>query len=399
MLDSWLTLFYTPYIGAKRFKQLIDYFGSAKEAISADNLEWQTAGIPASVTQYRRNNHQEKVAQALHWAAQPTHTIMTFHHDQYPALLKEIHDPPMILFIKGNIDLLTTPQIAIVGARKPTDEGRYNSELFATELASAGLTITSGLALGIDQAAHQATVKINKPTIAILGTGLNEIYPKSHLPLSEEILDKSGTLVSEYPLHMPPKPQNFPRRNRIIAGLSLGTLVVEATLKSGSLITARLSMEENREVFAIPGSIHQPQSRGCHQLIREGAALVESTIDIRTALSGWVETTDHNLQSDLFKTQDHEKNPPLNQGRRTPPKTTASSLKSSSHIALPPKVATLSQDHPQYALYQLLTTPKSINQLVEIMQGEASQITTDLMMLEIEDLITADQGFYQQKRS
>ena len=398
MLDSWLTLFYTPYIGAKRFKQLIDHFGTAKEAVAADNLEWQAAGIPATVTQYRTHRYQEKVTQALNWAQQPLHTIMSFHHPDYPPLLKEIHDPPMLLFIKGNTKVLSTPQIAIVGARKPSDEGRYNSELFAAELANAGLTITSGLALGIDHAAHQAAVKIDKPTIAILGTGLNEIYPKSHLSLSEEILHKAGALVSEYPLHMPPKPQNFPRRNRIIAGLSLGTLVVEATLKSGSLITARLSMEENREVFAIPGSIHQPQSKGCHQLIKEGATLVESTIDIRTTLSGWIETTDHHLQSDLFQTQQYEKESLLNQGRKVAkksPQIIPVQINSSPKL----KAVTLAKDHPQYALYQHLSTPKSINQLVEIMQLEASHITTDLMMLEIEDLITADQGFYQQKLS
>lgn len=306
MLDSWLTLFYTPYIGSKRFKQLIDYFGSAKAALTAPNFEWQTAGIPISVIQYRQSKQQIKVSQALNWAQSPQQSIITFHDERYPALLKEIYDPPMILFIKGEIKTLSTPQIAIVGARKPTQEGLYNSDLFATELAAAGLTITSGLALGIDQAAHHAAVKLERPTIAVLGTGLYEIYPKSHKALSQKILHHEGALVSEYPLDQPPKPQNFPRRNRIIAGLSLGTLVVEATLKSGSLITARLSMEENREVFAIPGSIHQPQSRGCHQLLREGAILVESTMDVRAGLSGWIETTDQNLQPDLFQINDNQ---------------------------------------------------------------------------------------------
>lgn len=398
MLDSWLTLFYTPYIGAKRFRQLIDHFGSAEAAVQADHLEWQAAGIPASVTQYRYKNYQDKVNQALQWQETKDHFIMTFHDPQYPPLLKEIHDPPMILFVKGEIEILSTPQIAIVGARKPTEEGLYNAHLFATELALAGLTVTSGLALGIDQAAHHATVKIEKPTIAVLGTGLNEIYPRAHAPLSEEILQKDGALVSEYPLHMPPKAQNFPRRNRIIAGLSLGTLVIEAAQKSGSLITARLSMEENREVFAIPGSIHQPQSRGCHQLIREGAALVESTIDIRTALSGWVETTDSERQADLFKNQDQanetcitkrpQKSPQKNSIRKDP-------IENINHNKTAEK--SLPKEHPQHALYALLKSAKSINQLVALLNIDASQITADLMMLEIEDLIVSDQGFYQQK--
>ncbi len=395
MLDSWLTLYYTPYIGAKRFQQLIQYFGSAQNAVEADNLEWQAAGIPTSVIEHRQHQSQ-KVEQALKWLeSSESHFILTFHNEAYPPLLKEIHDPPMLLFVKGDLPALLTPQIAIVGARKPTSEGLYNSELFAAELASAGLTITSGLALGVDQAAHQAAVHINKPTIAVLGTGLNEIYPKSHTKLSQDILLNSGALISEYPLYMPPKPQNFPRRNRIIAGLSLGTLVVEATLKSGSLITARLSMEENREVFTIPGSIHQPQSRGCHQLIREGAVLVESTIDIRTALSGWIETTDSSLQADLFKKEMATKRespakirPSNHMPRENIPKTTLKPAK--------PKAKELPQDHPQYALYQLLKTPKSINQLVELLQQDASTITTDLILLELEEIIIADQGFYRQ---
>lgn len=399
MLDSWLTLYYTPYIGAKRFRQLIEYFGSADNAVQADNLEWQAAGIPASITDHRRINQQEKVAQARQWAENKSHTILTFHDKTYPPLLKEIHDPPMILFVNGDVTILSTPQIAIVGARKPTQEGLYNSELFAAELASAGLTITSGLALGIDQAAHHAAVKVKKPTIAVLGTGLNEIYPKKHQQLSQDIILAGGALISEYPLHMPPKPQNFPRRNRIIAGLSLGTLVVEATLKSGSLITARLSMEENREVFAIPGSIHQPQSRGCHQLIREGAALIETTVDIRTALSGWIETTDTTLQSDLFQQRD-DQNPPFSSAIKSPKNQQTKVVNTIDNAPIKKTNAPtikLPKEHPQYALYQLLHTPKSINQLVEILQLDASMITTDLMMLELEGVIRVDQGFYQQK--
>lgn len=396
MLDSWLTLYYTPYIGAKRLQQLIQYFGSAKNAVQADNLQWQAAGIPTSVLSHRQKNQQHKVEQALKWMNScESHTILTFQDESYPPLLKDIHDPPMILFVKGHLPTLLTPQIAIVGARKPTSEGLYNSELFAAELASAGLTITSGLALGVDQAAHQAAVNIQKPTIAVLGTGLNEIYPKSHTKLSQEILLNHGALISEYPLYMPPKPQNFPRRNRIIAGLSLGTLVIEATLKSGSLITARLSMEENREVFTIPGSIHQPQSRGCHQLIREGAVLVESTIDIRTALSGWIETSDSTLQADLFKKEAiAEQQTPAIRSPRTQI-STPNTLKSKQAL----KPIELAQDHPQYTLYQHLKTPKSINQLVELLQQDASTITTDLMLLELEAVITADRGFYQQKQS
>ncbi|MHC5225972.1 DNA-processing protein DprA [Ignatzschineria sp. LJL83] len=405
MLDAWLTLYYTPLIGAVRFKCLIDYFGSAEKAVIADDLEWQNAGIPSSVIA-KRASYANKVEQALLWAEKPNHHILTFHHEHYPSLLKEIFDPPMLLFVQGNLEILGEPQIAIVGARKPTSEGLYNARLFAEELAKAGL-ITSGLAIGVDKVAHEATVAQQKPTIAVLGSGLNEVYPKSHLSLSREILQNNGTLISEYPLQMPPKPQNFPRRNRIIAGLSLGTLVVEATLKSGSLITARLSMEENREVFTIPGSIHQPQSRGCHQLIREGATLVESTLDIRTHLKGWFETSDPIIQSDLFMAQEDAQKASLTISSKNSLKRSSDS----SHTQSTPKIATtkikpeaippitLPEDHPQYALFQLLEMPKSINQLVELTLKNTADITADLIMLEIEGVIISEQGFYRQIRS
>lgn len=383
MLEAWLALYYSPLIGARRFKKLIDHFGSAENAIEADNHAWKAIGMSAAIIKGRSLSLQEKIDRALQWREISGNSILLLNDKAYPPLLKEIYDPPMVLFVRGSLDILSAPQLAIVGARKPTKEGLYNSQLFATELSIAGLVVTSGLALGIDHAAHYASVKAQKPTIAILGTGLNEIYPKSHIPLSEEIIACGGALVSEYPLHMPPKPHNFPRRNRIIAGLALGTLVVEANLRSGSLITARISMEENREVFTIPGSIHDPQSRGCHQLIREGATLVESTLDIRAALSGWIDPHNEPPQTDLFIANEPLNNPPP----KPRIKKAAPSL----------KALTIAEDHPQKKLYEILKEPKSINQLVEILGLSASEITTDLMMLELEDLITAEVGFYQQK--
>ena len=390
MLQDWLTLYYTPKIGARRFQQLLNYFGSIEKILEADQLAWQEAGIPSSVKHPNHYQLAPKIEAALSWAEEPNHAILHLESESYPPLLKEIFDPPAILFVKGSIPLLSAPQIAIVGTRKPTQEGSYNAKLFASELTAAGLTVTSGLALGIDYIAHKAAIERQAPTVAVLGTGLNEIYPKNHLPLSEAIIEYGGTIISEYPLHMPAKPQNFPRRNRIIAGLSLGTLVVEAAQKSGSLITARMSMEENRDLFTIPGSIHSPQSRGCHQLIREGATLVESTHDIRSLLKGWIDPEPDSPQTSLNLIIEEETPNEKAKNSRFRPK----SEKRTARTAVP----LIPADHPQYELYQLLMTPKSINQLVEQLNKSAADITTDLMMLEIEGVITSDQGIYQQKR-
>ncbi|MFN7096767.1 MAG: DNA-processing protein DprA [Gammaproteobacteria bacterium] len=197
----------------------------------------------------------------------------------YPALLKEIQDPPAILYALGNLDLLQTPQIAMVGTRKPTINGRETAKQFAAYLAKAGFTITSGLALGIDGASHEGALQAGGNTIAVLGNGFDHIYPKTHQQLYANIA-RHGLLLSEFEPSVGPRAENFPKRNRIISGLSLATLVVEAAVKSGSLITAHLASDQGREVFAIPGSIHNPQARGCHALIKNGAKLIETVDDV-----------------------------------------------------------------------------------------------------------------------
>ncbi len=229
--------------------------------------------------------HAEQLAATTAWLdTDPAHHVLTLGDAIYPAPLLEIADPPLLLYAQGRLDLLGTPALAIVGSRNPTPQGVDNARDFARHLSRSGITIISGMALGIDGAAHEGGLAGTGSTIAVVGTGLDRIYPARHRALAHRIA-KEGLLLSEFELGMPPLAENFPRRNRLIAGLSRGTLVVEAALASGSLITARQALEAGREVFAIPGSIHSPQSRGCHALIKQGAKLVDSAQDILDELS------------------------------------------------------------------------------------------------------------------
>ena len=228
-----------------------------------------------------------EIDDTLRWIeASDHHHILTLTDPDYPPLLNEIANQPLVLYIIGPLDTLQRPQLAMVGSRNPSPAGIELASSFGHQLAKAGLTITSGLAIGIDSACHQAAVMCGKPTIAVLGNGLYSIYPKRHRQLAKQILDCGGALVSSFNLNSPPHKHHFPLRNRIISGLSLGTLIVEATLNSGSLITAKLAAEQNREVFAIPSSIHNPLAKGCHYLIKQGAKLTEKCEDIFEEL-GW----------------------------------------------------------------------------------------------------------------
>jgi DNA processing protein len=218
------------------------------------------------------------------WLAPPRNHRLRKNSDDYPELLARLSDSPDQLYVSGNIDALHLPAIAIVGSRNPTRGGMQNAYEFARHLGRCGFVIVSGLAQGIDTAAHKGALAADAPTVALLGHGIDKIYPASNKALSEDIV-RNGALVSEFPLGSPPRREHFPQRNRLISGLSLGTLVIEAAKRSGSLITARLAGDQGREVFAIPGSIHNPLARGCHQLIRQGARLVESADDILNELA------------------------------------------------------------------------------------------------------------------
>jgi DNA processing protein len=275
---AWLQLSQAPGIGSRYFRRLLERFGMAAKALQAPRDQLNTLGIPKRTIEALRQMREDAVTPTLEWLAQPGHQILTLNDSDYPDLLRQIDDPPPVLYLIGDKALLHQPQLAVVGSRNPTPNGLGNAREFARTLASSGLCISSGLATGIDGAAHEGALT-GGATIAVLGTGPDRIYPAAHRDLAHRIAD-SGLLVTEFPPGTPARAENFPRRNRIISGLSLGTLVVEAAPQSGSLITARLAIEQGREVFAIPGSIHNPQARGCHALIRQGAKLVESAQDI-----------------------------------------------------------------------------------------------------------------------
>lgn len=285
-LPYWLASLYLPNIGAQKLKRWLMHFSTIQTLLTASQDEWSEIGISPSEQQTLRIPNWQQVEKDLAWASQPNHHLICIDDVDYPALLKETADPPRVLFVRGNFALLSDKQMAMVGARRASAGGVQNAEYFAQCFVEAGLVVTSGLALGIDAASHRGALSIHGPTIGVAGTGLLHVYPSQHAALYEEIVEKNGALVSEFPLASRAHAAHFPRRNRIICGLSMGVLVVEAALKSGSLITARLAIEEGREVFAIPGSIHQPMARGCHYLIKQGAKLVESAEDIFEELTG-----------------------------------------------------------------------------------------------------------------
>jgi DNA processing protein len=278
-----LKLWRTNGIGPMSMRRLLQQLGSAEAVFNVSAPLLQTTGLKQQVIEAIQTPSKEVLEGAeldLKWfTSSPLRHIITPEHEYYPQLLNDIDAPPPLLFVVGNPALLNDPQIAIIGSRNPSREGRDNARAFAAFLAEHGLTITSGLAEGIDADSHTAALDVNGSTIAVVGTGLDIVYPSQNRKLAERI-SQTGVILSEYPIGTKPIPQNFPRRNRIISGLSVGTLVVEATVKSGSLVTAKHAMEQGREVFAIPGSIHNPMAKGCHQLIRQGAKLVENAQDI-----------------------------------------------------------------------------------------------------------------------
>jgi DNA processing protein len=364
----WLTLSHLPGLGPRGRIALVEHFGSIEALFGASRAELEAAAaderfvgvgrmdMPVALAAVLRGSKADAFGSDVAWLSQDRHHLVTWLDNDYPTLLRQIADPPVTLYVHGRRELLAYPQIAIVGSRNPTALGRQTAAAFGRSLAESGLTITSGLALGIDAAAHRGALDADGHTVAVCGTGLDRIYPARNRDLAHAIAER-GALVSELPIGTPARPGNFPVRNRIISGLSLGVLVVEAALRSGSLITARLAGDQGREVFALPGSIHSPMARGCHALIRQGAKLVETAADVLEELGAIV------------------------------PVSTDSS-------AAIPAVATFAPNEQQL-LDCLGYEPTPIDALVERSGLTAETVSSILLQLELRGLVLMGPGGYQ----
>ncbi len=350
----WISLGEVAGVGAQTYWQLLKTFGSPAEVFGASFKQLTEVVSEKIAIEISNGPAKAGYHEASQWLSISDNHLVTLADITYPKTLLEINDPPPFLYAKGNLGLLNQPSIAIVGSRNASVQGEKNAEAFAQGLCEQGLCVVSGLALGIDGAAHRGALKANGATIAVVGTGLDIVYPAKHRELAHQIVAR-GLIISEYSLGTPSKPQNFPKRNRIISGLSLGCLVVEANLQSGSQITARLAAEQGREVFAIPGSIHSPMAKGCHQLIKQGAKLVDDLRDIIDELD--------------FKTQ----------------------AASTSH-SNPSSETTI--DHPLLALMGF--DPMPIDTIVHLSDLTVKEVSSILMVLELEGKIaTLAGGLYQ----
>ncbi len=368
---SWLHLLNAPGLGFVRVCKLLDYFGDAKEILQQSAFP-SDLKVPQQAINYLKQATADDIKAELAWLEKAGNDILTFDDPVYPPQLKQISEPPLLLFVKGDVQTLLLPQLAVVGSRNASRGGLSNAHSFCHDLASRGLVITSGLASGVDTQAHQGAVDAQGKTVAVMGTGINSIYPKQNQALAKLIVER-GAVVSELPFNTPPHAHNFPRRNRIIAGLALGTLVVEATNKSGTLITARLSMENNRPVMAIPGTIHNPMAKGCHQLIKQGARLVESAQDIMEEMLPSIDMLSDQLSESLQQIS----------------KTTLDNSERSPHIEL--------SDSQQQLFNQLDFKPMSFDDIVSKTELSSGDVASDLLIMELLGLVEKLPGAKYQK--
>jgi DNA processing protein len=361
-LRTWLILLRTPRLGPGALReQLAAHDGQADAVLAA--LHQRLPDLPDDTRRWLQRPDLRRLDADLAWLEQPGHRLMLHTDEDFPPLLEAIAQPPAALFVAGDASLLLHPQLAIVGARAGTLSGRCDARAFAQALGLAGFTITSGMAEGIDGAAHLAALEAGLPTVAVVGTGPDRVYPHRHQALARR-LAAEGALVSEFPPGTPGRADHFPRRNRLIAGLSLGTLVIEAGLQSGSLITARLAAEQGREVFALPGSIHNPLAHGCHRLIRDGARLVETAAEIVEVLAPAAVALGRELASRL-------------QG---------------SAVASPQETASEADPSRRALLDALGYGPVALDDLAGFTGKTVSDLTSALLMLELDGQVEALPG-------
>ncbi len=370
-LYQWLQLYFQDALSPRVLEGLMLHLGSAKAVVSASRTELRSLGMAATqIDAFResvdKESLRESAEQSLAWSRDLEHHIIVRADPRFPPLLREIHDPPLLLFVVGKAEALLQPQVAIVGSRRCSIDGRHSTQSFARALAQQGFSICSGLARGIDGAAHEGALDASGVTVAVMGTGADQVYPSTHRKLASAIVSK-GALVSELPLGSGANATHFPKRNRIISGMSLGLIVVEAAPRSGTLISARLAMEQNRELFAVPGSIRNPLSHGPHRLIQQGAHLVDAPEQIVEHLQSLLGS-----QLALLKESAASMTPSASMPRVAP--------------GLPPEQTKL--------LEAMGFDPVSVETLVERTDLPLSTVQTALLSLELQGVVRLDAGHY-----
>lgn len=415
-LPLWLFLWRLPGIGPVAFGRILSAFSDLSDLWHLPEAKLKQFGFKSAAIELLRALDYEDiyrlqecggelgrqyssatlqlaqgVCRDLTWLEPDGNHLVTIRDSAYPALLKEIHNPPPLLFVQGDVRLLQSAQVAVVGSRHASGAGLQNTRLFVADLVNQGFTVTSGMAQGIDTQAHQASLAIGGNTIAVVGSGIDIVYPKQNQPLAEQI-GKAGAVVAEFPTGTRPRAQNFPLRNRIISGLSLGTLVVEATEKSGSLITARLAAEQGREVFAIPGSIHNVKSRGCHRLIKQGAVLVQDSEDFVEHLQGLFQFVQESQCREFSQTEHPAVDPPC-----------SNKVDTETVVARQPRPLAEDMDLAPYptvhgdrekVLSLLGERPTPLDDIVDHLGWQVDQIAVILMNLQLEgSVIETDMGY------